>query len=99
MRKYLYTRKHNGEEYRFYLYDMVSWVTGELEYFISVETPENALGYPDTVLLSESGKAYTLHRYDTPRWILDRLAKQMQAALKKEAPAPAANRDKGKARQ
>lgn len=79
------TRKFNGEEYKFYREKIISWVdNSEIEY-ISCETPENAFGYPDTVLLGSSMSfdengifigykkvAYTLHRY-LPKWILKRV--------------------------
>lgn len=74
------TRKYNKEEYKFYLnepsYVGEKGVCGiELEPYVSVETPENGLGYSDTVLLN-NGKAYTLHRY-LPLWILKKIEKKM----------------------
>ena len=58
----LFTRKFNGETYKFFLNK------GIYSEYISVETPENCFGYTDTVLFSH-GKAYTLHRY-LQKWIL-----------------------------
>lgn len=74
------TRKYNKEEYKFYLnessYIGEKGVCGiELEPYVSVETPANAFGYTDTVLLNH-GKAYTLERY-LPRWILKKLEQKM----------------------
>lgn len=68
-KKYLFSRKHNGEEYKFYLYRQYFYYgegrPKELHDFIHVETPENAFGYPDIVSLSASDphNAYTLYRY------------------------------------
>ena len=74
------TRKYNKEEYRFYLnepdYVGELGVCGiEIEPYVSVETPENAFGYTDTVLLNR-GKAYTLERY-LPLWILKKIEQKM----------------------
>lgn len=52
-KKYLFSRKHNGEEYKFYLYRQYFYFgeghPKEIHDLIHVETPENAFGYPDTV--------------------------------------------------
>ena len=74
------TRKYNKEEYRFYLnkpdYVGEKGICGiEITPYVSVETPENAFGYSDTVLMSH-GKAYTLHRY-LPLWILKKIEQKM----------------------
>lgn len=57
-KKYLFSRKHNGEEYKFYLYRQYFYYgeghPKELHDSIHVETPENAFRYPDIVLLSVS---------------------------------------------
>lgn len=92
-KKYLFSRKHNGEEYKFYLYRQYFYYgeghPKELHDSIYVETPKNAFGYPDTVLLSTSSghNAYTLYRY-IPKWILKKLEKQMKAAMKKYCECP-----------
>lgn len=74
------TRKYNKEEYKFFLnvpeYVGEKGVCGiEITPYVSVETPENAFGYSDTVLISH-GKAYTLHRY-LPLWILKKIEQKM----------------------
>ena len=74
------TRKYNKEEYKFYLnkpdYVGEKGICGiEITPYVSVETPENAFGYSDTVLMSH-GKAYTLHRY-LPLWILKKIEQKM----------------------
>lgn len=74
------TRKFNGEEYKFFInkpeYVGEKGVCGiELTPYVSVETPENCFGYPDTILLYD-GTAYTLHRY-LPKWILKRVEHKM----------------------
>lgn len=74
------TRKYNKEEYKFYLHEP-SYVGEkgccgvEITPYISVETPDNGLGYTDTVLMNY-GKAYTLNRYLQP-WILKKIEKKM----------------------
>ncbi len=86
-KRYLFSRKHAGEEYKFFLnYISFSWADGSAYHYISVDTPENGLGCTDTVLLdSSSGRAYTLWRY-LPPYILRNLEKQMKAALRKYVP-------------
>ena len=83
---YLYSRKHNGSIFKFYRIKDNLWTTGEEYVYIMVETPENAFGYTDTVLLHQRNgiytEAYTLHRY-LPKWILARLFKQMLKAQSK----------------
>ena len=78
------TRKYNKEEYKFYLnepeYVGERGVCGiEIEPYVSVETPENAFGYSDTVLMN-NGKAYTLYRY-LPLWILKKIEKKMKEIM------------------
>ena len=85
----IYTRKFNKETYTFYLnepsYAGEKGCCGiELVPYISVTTPENGFGYTDTILLSSSGKAYTLHRYLQP-WILKRIEAIMIELNKKYA--------------
>ena len=77
-----FTRKHAGEVYKFYTikpeYEGETGCLGiVLTPYVEVETPENAFGYPDTILLgSNTGNAYTLHRYMPPH-ILKAIEKQM----------------------
>lgn len=66
-KKFLFKRKFNGKTYNFYL-NKGEGCFGIYSEYVSVETPENAFGYTDTVLFS-NGKPYTLHRYLQP-WIL-----------------------------
>lgn len=66
----LFTRKFNKETYKFYLNEGIGCF-GIYSKYISVETPENSLGYTDTVLFNK-GTAYTLHRY-LPKWILKQI--------------------------
>lgn len=83
---YIATRKHRGEEYKFYLHtpetEGEKGICGiEIEPFISVETPDNGLGYPDTILMDHAtGNAYTLHRYLAPS-TLKAIQKQMENFL------------------
>ena len=76
-----FIRKHAGEEYKFFIvkpdYDGEVGVLGiKIEPYVVVETPENAFGYPDTILLNSKQNAYTLHRY-LPPYILRAIEKQM----------------------
>lgn len=71
MEELLFTRKYNKEEYRFFIKTMVSWVDNKPIKYISVETPENCLGYHDCVHFS-NGEPYTLYRYLQP-WILKKI--------------------------
>ena len=83
---YLFSRIYNKEEYKFFLnepeYEGEKGVLGiTLTPYVSVETPDNGFGYPDTILLSEgNGKAYTLHRY-LPPWILKKIEKRMKSFM------------------
>lgn len=77
----LFTRKFNKEEYKFFInepeYVGEKGVCGiEITPYVSVETPDNGLGYTDTVLM-DNGRAYTLNRYLQP-WILKRIEKIMK---------------------
>jgi hypothetical protein len=95
-RELLFVRKHNKEEYEFYLntpnYPGETGILGiVLRPYISVETPENGFGYTDTVLLADVWDydakkyklvAYTLHRRLQP-YILRALEKQMIRAYNK----------------
>lgn len=82
------TRKYNGEEYKFFLntpsFDGEKGCCGiELSPYISVETPDNGLGYPDTVIYDEIRKqAYTLNRYLAP-WILRKIEQVARKILVK----------------
>lgn len=67
-KKLLFIRKFNRETYKFY---ENSYPHGN---YYSVETPENSFGYPDTVLFTSAGKAYTQWRY-LPSWILQAIEK------------------------
>lgn len=80
---YMFTRKHAGQEYKFFL--MVPFREADKKdpgkYSVRVETPPNVFGYPDIVLLSSDEKhAGTLHRY-LPPYILRALEKQMKKLL------------------
>lgn len=80
-RELVFTRKHRGEEYKFYTcipeYKGEKGCLGiELSPYVEVETPENCFGYPDTILLSNNKQAYTLNRYLQPS-ILKAIEKQM----------------------
>ena len=74
----LFTRKFNKEEYQFFIHEPEyigeKGICGiEITPYIAVVTPDNGLGYTDTVLF-DNGKAYTLNRYLQP-WILKRIEK------------------------
>ena len=87
------TRKHNKEEYKFYLYSpSYNGETGclgiEITPYIEVETPENCFGYPDYVRLctvlkyDEKGKSY----YDvdivtTHRYLQPYIKKQLKRQM------------------
>ena len=68
IKELLFTRKYNKKTYSFYLNKGVG-VFGIYSEYISVTTPENALGYTDTILFNSTGKPYTLNKYLQP-WIL-----------------------------
>ena len=63
----LFTRKFNGETYKFYMNKGIGCF-GIYSEYVSVETPKNEFGYSDTVLFNK-GKGYTLNRY-LQNWIL-----------------------------
>lgn len=74
------TRKINGEKYNFFLHEP-SFIGEkgccgiEITPYISIETPENIFGYPDTLLYSDANNTlYTVHRY-LPAWIKKELLK------------------------
>lgn len=75
-------RKYAGEEYKFFInepeYAGEKGILGiEITPYISVETPDNGLGYTDTVLMDMNSKTvYTLHRYLQP-WIKKRIKDRM----------------------
>ena len=66
----LFTKKYNKETYKFYLNKGIGCF-GIYSEYISVETPENCLGYSDTVLFNH-GTPYTLNRYLQP-WIMRKI--------------------------
>lgn len=70
----LFTRRYEGETYKFFLNKGIGCL-GVYSEYVSVETPENGLGYTDTVLFNK-GKAYTLHRY-LPKWILRKITETL----------------------
>lgn len=79
MEKLVLTRKFDGESYNFYVYDMVLWSNGETVTCVKCETPENGLGYTDTILYDKvTDTVRTLHRH-LPNWILNKC----KAILKK----------------
>ena len=75
-------RKYNKETYTFFLnspsYEGETGILGQpLKPYAFCETPANAFGYTDTVLLDNNTcKAYTLHRYLTP-WILKKIEREL----------------------
>lgn len=83
---YIATRKHRGEEYKFFLHtpetEGEKGICGiEIEPYISVETPENGFSYPDTILMDHAtGNAYTLYRHLAPS-TLKAIQKQMKSFL------------------
>lgn len=99
LKELVFTRKHAGEVYKFYTvkpeYMGETGCLGiEINTYVMVETPENGLGYTDTILLADikmfdnngyfSGyakRAYTLDRY-LPPYILKAIEKQMLKLLK-----------------
>ena len=88
MIKELCAIKIEGEVYTFYLNESISYTTGNTNYYISCETPENAFGYPDIVLLDKNAwevidgkrvynpRSYTLHRH-LPNWKLKKIQDKM----------------------
>lgn len=66
----LFTRKINGETYKFFMNKGIGCF-GIYSEYVSVETPENDFGYPDIVLFNH-GKAYTQHRY-LQKWIMKKI--------------------------
>lgn len=78
--EYLFSRKFNKEEYRFYRKSIYT-KQGKVTYF-EVVTPENCLGYPDYILFA-NGIPYSQWRY-CPQWIL----KECKKALLKKGYQP-----------
>ena len=79
MKKLLFTRRYNKETYTYYLHKHNGelGILGVPQYsYITCETPDNGLGYTDTVLLSSHNVAYTINRYLQP-WILKTIEKVM----------------------
>ena len=66
-KEYLFSRKFNGEEYKFYRKTMN--MDNEIITYYVVDTPENSFGYHDHILF-DNGKPYTMYRY-CPQWILN----------------------------
>ena len=64
---YLFSRKINKQEYKFYHMDFTKEesFTDEPHGCFMVETPENAFGYSDVVYFDRDGD-YTMHRYLAP---------------------------------
>ena len=64
---YLFSRKIDKQEYKFYHMDFTEEesFTDEPHGCFMVETPENAFGYPDVVYFDRDGD-YTMHRYLAP---------------------------------
>lgn len=78
------TRRYNKEDYKFFLnepeYVGEKGILGvEIEPYITVETPENAFGYTDTIMMRQ-GVVYSLNRY-FPKWILNRVGKKIQEIM------------------
>lgn len=72
-------RKFEGETYKVFLnapeYEGETGVCGIVILpYITVQTPENAFGYSDTVMFDRNGRGYTLHRYLAP-YIIRQLEK------------------------
>ena len=65
-KEYLFSRKFDGKEYKFYRKTMV--LSDGLYSFYVVDTPENSFGYADHILF-DKGNPYTLYSY-CPKWIL-----------------------------
>ena len=78
----LFTRKVNKQPFKFIQKTSISCITGKPYKYLIIDTPENCLGYTDTVLFSSSGQPYTLHRYQ-PTWVLNKL-KQIAISNKLE---------------
>lgn len=64
---YLFSRKINKQEYKFYHMDFTKEesFTDEPHGCFMVETPENAFGYSDVVYFDRD-RDYTMHRYLAP---------------------------------
>lgn len=80
---YMYTRKHAGKEYKFFIMVPFRGVDRKdpKKYSVWVETPENRFGHPDIVLLSSDEQhAVTFYRC-LPPYILRALEKQMKKLL------------------
>lgn len=86
---YKFSRHYEGEEYKFYLnkpsYPGEKGICGiEIDPYISVETPENGFGYPDTVLMNDITKRpYTLNR-GLANWKLKKIGEQMKNLYERE---------------
>lgn len=73
------TRKFNKNTYKVYLvqpeYEGEKGYLGvEVKPYVYVETPENCLGYNDTVFFDKNGYGYGVHRSHAP-WIMKELEK------------------------
>lgn len=83
----LFKRRYNGGTYTFYINKTISCVEGKDMVYISCDTPENAFGYPDTILYSRPDiygfyGCYTLNRF-LPKWILRKIEVQFLRLMKK----------------
>lgn len=58
-KEYLFSRRFNGKEYKFYRESMNTF---------EIDTPANCFGYVDHILF-HNGNPYTMYRY-CPAWIL-----------------------------
>lgn len=67
----LFTRKVNKQEFKFIKNTLVCCITGKDREYLSIETPENCFGYPDTILFNK-GVPRTMHRHQ-PKWIMKKL--------------------------
>ena len=74
----LTTRKYNKEVYKFILnapdFEGEKGVCGiEIKPYITVEAPENCLGYHDTFIYNDAkNSGYFMHRYHA-KWIIDKI--------------------------
>ena len=80
-KKFLFSRKHKGEKYNFFLCEDFE------RKYIMVEAPDNGWGYSDIYILGFDffNNAYidSLYEQYRPKYIIKRLIKQMIAATNK----------------
>ena len=60
------TRRYAGETYTFIFNESIDWTTKEPRQYITCETPENAFGYPDAVLVDFGAWYYPPEAGDNP---------------------------------